>query len=99
LSRDVYANVKPDTSEKSQLTIGKIVHPIIAILAYGFAQLELNLIAVLSVAASSGLAVMVPAIIGAFYWRRDTAAGVLVSVIGAEVTGVVGHSYPAGTEK
>jgi SSS family solute:Na+ symporter len=68
-------------------------------LAYGFAQLELNLIAVLSVAASSGLAVMVPAIIGAFYWRRDTPAGVLVSVIGAEVTGVVGHSYPASTEK
>ncbi|EBA00536.1 hypothetical protein [Marinobacter sp. ELB17] len=26
---------------------------------------------------------MVPAIIGAFYWRRRTAAGVLVSVIGA----------------
>jgi SSS family solute:Na+ symporter len=82
LSRDVYANVKPGTSEKRQLTIGKIVLPIIAILAYGFAQLELNLIAVLSVAASSGLAVMVPAIIGAFYWRRGTAAGVLVSVIG-----------------
>jgi SSS family solute:Na+ symporter len=83
LSRDVYANVKPGTSEKRQLTIGKIVLPIIAILAYGFAQLELNLIAILSVAASSGLAVLVPAIIGAFYWRRGTAAGVLVSVIGA----------------
>ena len=32
-------------------------------------------------------------------WRHGTAAGVLVSVIGAEVTGVVGHSYPASTEK
>jgi len=83
LSRDVYANVKPGTSEKRQLTVGKIVLPVIAILACGFAQLELNLIAVLSVAASSGLAVMVPAIIGAFYWRRGTAPGVLVSVIGA----------------
>ncbi len=82
LARDVYANVKSDVSEKRQLTIGKIVIPIIAVMAYGFAQLELNLIAVLSVAASSGLAVIVPGIIGAFYWRRGTAAGVLVSVIG-----------------
>ncbi len=82
LARDVYANIKPGTTEKRQLTIGKIVIPIIAVMAFAFAQLELNLIAVLSVAASSGLAVIVPAIIGAFYWRRGTAAGVLVSVIG-----------------
>lgn len=82
LARDVYANAKPGASEQRQLAIGKLVIPVIALFALGFAELELDLIAVLSVAASSGLAVMVPAIIGAFYWRRGTAAGVLVSVIG-----------------
>ncbi|MBB3668424.1 hypothetical protein [Garicola koreensis] len=40
-----------------------------------FAHLELDLIAVLSVSASAGLLVMVPPIIGAFFWRRGTAAG------------------------
>lgn len=82
LSRDVYANLKPGASEKGQLAIGKLVIPIIALLALGFAELELDLIAVLSVAASSGLAVIVPTIIGAFYWRRGTAFGALVSIIG-----------------
>lgn len=82
LSRDVYANLKRGASEKRQLLIGKLVIPVIALLALGFAELELDLIAILSVAASSGLVVMVPAIIGAFYWKRGTAAGVLASIIG-----------------
>ncbi|SEG87168.1 sodium:solute symporter family protein [Marinobacterium lutimaris] len=83
LARDVYANVKQDVPESRQLLVGKLVIPVIAILAYVFAQLELDLIAVLSVAASSGLAVLVPATIGAFFWRRATAAGVLASTLGA----------------
>ncbi|MDX5434928.1 MAG: sodium:solute symporter family protein [Halomonas sp.] len=82
LARDVYANVKPDASEKRQLLVGKIIIPVIALMSLGFAELQLDLIAVLSVAASSGLVAMVPAIIGAFYWKRGTAAGALVSVLG-----------------
>ncbi|WP_024950865.1 sodium:solute symporter family protein [Cobetia crustatorum] len=82
LARDVYANINPAASEKRQLMVGKIVVPLIALMALGFAELKLDLIAVLSVAASSGLVAAVPAIIGAFYWKRGTAAGVLVSVIG-----------------
>ncbi|WP_372740821.1 sodium:solute symporter family protein [Neptunomonas sp.] len=81
-ARDVYANVSSNANEKKQLMVGKMVLPIIALLAFGFSQLELSLIAVLSVAASSGLAVTVPAIIGAFYWRRGTAAGALTSIVG-----------------
>lgn len=80
LARDVFANVKNKSDESRQLLIGKIVIPVIAVLAYLFAQLELNLIAVLSVSASAGLLVMVPSIIGAFFWKRGSAAGVLVSV-------------------
>lgn len=85
LARDVYANVKPGASEKRQLLVGKVVIPVIALMAMGFAELQLNLIAVLSVASSAGLVVMVPAIIGAFYWKRGTAAGALVSTVGTGV--------------
>src|SRR5690606_34249516 len=80
-ARDVYGNIKSRPDDKKQLKVGKIVIPIIAILAYAFAELELNLIAVLSVAASSGLIVGVPAIVGTFFWKRGTASGVIVSVI------------------
>lgn len=81
VSRDVYKVAQPSASEGRQLLVGKLVLPVIAVLAFGFAQLELDLIAVLSVSASAGLLVMVPAIIGAFFWRRGTAAGVLASTI------------------
>ncbi|SEQ85455.1 solute:Na+ symporter, SSS family [Virgibacillus subterraneus] len=79
-ARDVYGNLKKRPDDKKQLQVGKIVIPIIAILAYAFAELELNLIAVLSVAASSGLIVGVPAFFGTFFWKRGTAAGVISSV-------------------
>jgi SSS family solute:Na+ symporter len=79
-ARDVYGNLKKGSSDKRQLTVGKIIIPIIAIMAYGFAQLQLDLIAVLSVASSAGLSVTVPALIGAFFWKRGTAPAVLTSV-------------------
>ncbi|WP_249872049.1 sodium:solute symporter family protein [Oceanobacillus saliphilus] len=85
-AKDVYGNVKKNATDQMQLRIGKIVIPIIAILAYLFAEMQLNLIAVLSVASSAGLIVVVPAIIGTFYWKRGTAAGVLSSVI---ISGIV----------
>ncbi|MGV3489362.1 MAG: sodium:solute symporter family protein [Tuberibacillus sp.] len=78
-SRDVYGKFQAD--ERKQLKVGKVVIPIIAVLAFLFAQLNLNLIAVLSVASSAGLIVVVPAIIGTFFWKRGTAAGALTSVV------------------
>lgn len=80
-ARDVYSYYRKGANDRAQLAIGKIVIPIIAILAFLFAELQLNLIAVLSVASSAGLLVVVPAIIGTFFWKRGTAAGVLTSVI------------------
>src|SRR5690606_24857687 len=46
-----------------------------------FSQLQLDLIAVLSVSASAGLLVIVPAYVGVFFWKKGTAAGVLTSVV------------------
>ncbi|RKQ19338.1 sodium:solute symporter family protein [Ureibacillus endophyticus] len=85
-ARDVYSQVEKNSTDAMQLRVGKIVIPIIAILAYLFAEMELDLIAVLSVASSAGLLVVVPSIIGTFFWKRGTAAGVLSSVI---ISGVV----------
>lgn len=81
VTRDVYAAARKGAGERNQLLVGKLVLPVIAVLAYGFAHLELDLIAVLSVSASAGLLVMVPPTIGAFFWRRGTSAGVISSVV------------------
>jgi solute:Na+ symporter, SSS family len=81
VARDVYGNIGKGRDAENQLQVGKWVVPVIALLAYGFAELKLDLIAVLSVSSSAGLLVTVPAIIGAFYWKRGTAAGVLSAVV------------------
>lgn len=81
VARNVYGAAQRKPDEVRQLWVGKLVIPVIAVLALYFAGLQLNLIAVLSVASSAGLLVTVPAIIGAFFWKKGTAAGVLSSVI------------------
>ncbi|HEX6923360.1 MAG TPA: sodium:solute symporter family protein, partial [Bacillales bacterium] len=88
-ARDVYGNGKKRPDDQKQLLVGKIVIPVIAILAFAFAELRLNLIAVLSVAASAGLLVVVPAIFGTFFWKRGTAAGVITSVTGGAIVVLV----------
>ncbi|ROO26204.1 pantothenate permease [Salinisphaera orenii MK-B5] len=103
LARDVYANRRITVSESAQLKVGQRVIPVIALAAFLFAELQLDLIVILSVAASSGLVVVVPAIIGAFFWRRGTAAGVLASmiitglgVLVSELSGVDFFGLPSG---
>lgn len=103
LARDVYANRRVTVSERAQLKVGQWVIPVIALAAFVFAELQLDLIVILSVAASAGLVVVVPAIIGAFFWRRGTAAGVLASVVitglgvlVSELSGVDFFGLPAG---
>ncbi len=81
VARDVYGSSLGGADEGRQLLVGKIAIPVIAVLALLFAGLQLDLIAVLAVSSSAGLLVTVPAIVGAFFWRRGTAAGVLTSVI------------------
>ncbi|TRM12011.1 sodium:solute symporter family protein [Lentibacillus cibarius] len=80
VSRDIYGNASKQPNDAKQLRVAKIIMPVIAVLAFVFAELQLNLIAVLSVAASSGLIVAVPAFFGTFFWKRGTAAGVVSSV-------------------
>lgn len=82
LSSMVTRDVSPtEARDARQLILGKLVIPVIAMLAYLFALLQINLIAVLSVAASAGLLVMVPAIVGTFFWSRGTAAGAISGIV------------------
>jgi SSS family solute:Na+ symporter len=94
-ARDIHRGlINPRASERKQLRVGQWVIPIMAIIAFVFAwwvaeqpggMLEL-MIAPLSSAASAGLLMAVPAIFGAFFWKRATAAGAIVScIVGAIV--------------
>ncbi|MEW6425472.1 MAG: sodium:solute symporter family protein [Bacillota bacterium] len=81
VARDLYRKLNQAATEESELLLGKIVIPVIAVLAFLFALQKLGLIAVLSVASSLGLMVIVPTIFGAFFWRRATAAGSIASIL------------------
>jgi SSS family solute:Na+ symporter len=85
VGRDVYRALTPGSAEARELFVGKIVVLVMVAAAALFASLDLGLIAVLAVTSSAGLLVMVPAIFGAFFWRRATAAGALASVLGGTV--------------
>ncbi len=79
--RDVFKNVSTKAGEDKELLVGKIFVPLFTALIVAFATIRLDLIAALSVASSAGLLVMVPALVGSFFWKRGTAAAVLASVI------------------
>ncbi len=99
VTRDVFKNFRKDTSEKRELLVGKIFIPLFTVFILAFATLRLDLIAALSVASSAGLLVMVPALIGAFFWKRGTAAAVLASIIiGGGIATALQYSgyYPLG---
>lgn len=74
------------------MTVGKVVILVVIAAAALFASLQLDLISLLSVASSAGLLVTVPAIVGAFFWRRSTAAGALASIVVGAVA-VVGMGF------
>ncbi len=98
-SRDVVRNIRPGITEQSERRIAQVAIVVLLALCIGFASLQLGLIAVLSSMASGGLLVMAPALLGAFFWKRATAAGALVSMlIGGVLTGVlyVTGWYPLG---
>lgn len=79
--RDVFKFVSVCSDEQKELRVGRIFVPLFTLVILAFATLRLDLIAALSVASSAGLLVMVPALIGSFFWKRGTAAAVLASVI------------------
>lgn len=97
VARDVYRPLAP--RGRREMLAGKLVILAVTGVAVLFARLQLDLITVLSVASSAGLLVTVPAIVGAFFWRRGTAAGAIASiaVAGTVVTALqLGGLRPLG---
>jgi SSS family solute:Na+ symporter len=97
--RDIVKHVNPDVPERTETWLGRLAMIVLLAACIVFAWFRPGLITVLSSMASGGLLVMAPAIIGAFFWRRATAAGALVSMaIGGVLTAVMylANIYPLG---
>jgi solute:Na+ symporter, SSS family len=91
-ARDIHrALINPRVSEADELRVGKWVIPIMAIIALIFAWWATGksglafMIAPLSAAAAAGLLMVVPTIFGAFFWKRATAAGAIVSCVAGAI--------------
>jgi SSS family solute:Na+ symporter len=91
-ARDIHKGlINRHVSEKGELRVGQWVIPIMAIIAFVFAwwaagKTGLNfMIAPLASAASAGLLMAVPTIFGAFFWKRATAMGAMVSCIAGAI--------------
>jgi SSS family solute:Na+ symporter len=72
-ARDLYRGLSRGVSEEMELRLGKWVIPVVSGVAMIFGALRLGPIAKLSVAASAGLLMTVPAIFGAWFseeWSR-----------------------------
>lgn len=84
--RDLVRALTP-LSEEKELRWGKLLIPVLTVACYAFGSLKLGLIAVLSSMASAGLMAQLPVILGAFFWKRGTAAGAIAGMAsGALVT-------------
>jgi len=64
------------------------------LIAWGFAQLKLGMIGILSTMSSGALMSILPALIGVFFWKRGTATAVISSSIPSAI--VIGWFYMAG---
>ncbi|MFP4427544.1 MAG: sodium:solute symporter family protein, partial [Spirochaetaceae bacterium] len=98
-SRDVLTRIKRDADERTQRVAGQFAIVVLLLGCIVFAYFRPGLITIISSMASGGLLVMVPTIIGAFFWRRATAPAALISmIVGGVVTGVmsVSNIYPLG---
>jgi SSS family solute:Na+ symporter len=98
-ARDIHKGlINRQVGEKRELRVGQWVIPIMAIIAFVFAWWAAGLqpfeqaggafdrmIAPLSSAASAGLLMAVPTIFGAFFWKRGTALGAMVSMIAGAI--------------
>lgn len=92
--RDIVRVIAPKISEDRELFWGKMLIPIMFLIAWGFAQLKLGMISILSTMSSGGLMCILPALLGAFFWKRGTAVAVISSAIPSVI--VIGWFYMAG---
>ena len=72
----------------TQIAAGRIVVILVILFAGMFALQKVQIVDQLAALSAAGLMVTVPATIGAFFWRRATAAGALASIGGGAALAV-----------
>lgn len=82
---DVYEKLF-SVDEKKKLLFGKIMVPVIALLAFLFSLGQFGIIVELSVMSSAGLLALVPSYFGIFWGKRDRVASISSIVVGGLLT-------------
>ncbi len=80
-SRDIVRFINPNISERVEVFTTRVIILVFIFLCVVFASMRLDLIAVLASAASAGLLVMAPSIIGSFFWEKGTEESANISMI------------------
>lgn len=90
LTKDFYQPlIRPEASDAQMLRAGRAITFLVGVLAFGFSVLFQSVV-VLTVNSMFILLVLVPAIMGGFFWRRSTSKGCFLSIVtGAAVTFIV----------
>ena len=71
-----------------QIFIGRVVVVLVVLFAAAFAVREAAIVDQLAALSAAELVVTVPATIGAFFWQRGTAGGVIASLVGGAATAI-----------
>lgn len=91
-TRDIFVPfINPKATETQQFWMGRIAIVVLALLGLAVAYKPPALMGLLAVAGFSGIAILAPAGIAAFYWPRATAPAIIASIIGGEIP--VGLTY------
>lgn len=85
ISTDVYKKyIKKDADEHSLYRVAKIWVLIFGVVSVIFALLKPGMLSDVLNLANAGVGCLVPAIIGALYWKRSTPAGAITSIVAGE---------------
>ena len=84
VARDMMNRAQPGT----QILAGRVVVILVVLFASLFAVQKAQIVDQLAALSAAGLMVTVPATVGAFFWRRATAAGALASIGGGALLAV-----------
>ncbi len=84
VARDLMTDARP----RSQILAGRAVVILVILFASLFAVQKATIVDQLAALSAAGLMVTVPAIVGAYFWRRATAAGALASMGGGAALAV-----------
>lgn len=85
-TRDLYLPyIKPGASSSEQYRMGRVMVVVLAVAGLLIGIRPPALAGLLAGAAFSGISILAPAAIAAFYWRRATAPALIVSIIAGEL--------------